>query len=357
MQNSDSFGINCFPFTIKNILLFLFIGAGIGLVLGMPLWILQGAAIQTALNLLVILFLIVFSIWLALSIVRTLVRTAHSHVRFGIPLVLLLFVSADVVFRFHPQMDAIPRTGLEESTALEFVRLCIPDFRQTVLLAPWLLLYTAFIGWIVGRMRVVQNVRIPYTRKIFHFFIFTLAAVLQPAFGLSSVVLFGFVAGLAISYAALRGPGFPFYEAIARQTDAPHSTFFVTVPLLSTAVGGVVANLISIRFAPIGYLITGWGDAIAEPVGSRWGRHWYKVPGLDGIHVTRSLEGSLSILLVGTAVSYFWCLLTGMPPSLAFKTALLCAVIGTVVEGISNHGLDNFTIQAAVTAAAAWVVR
>jgi phytol kinase len=303
----------------------------------------------------IILGFIFFCVWLSLKLTEIVQGTTKKHVRLGVPAFTCAFIAVDLVFWFMPAASVIPPIHTDQRIILDFIRLCIPSFETVVLLTPGLTLYGAFIGWVIGWMRVEKDVRIPHTRKIFHFLIFTMAAGLQPAFGLSSVILFGCVVGLTIVYAVLRGAGFPFYEAIARLTDAPHSTFFVTVPLLSTAVGGIAANVISTHFAPIGYLITGWGDAVAEPVGLRWGRHRYKVPSLDGIHVTRSLEGSLSILAVGGLAAYFWCLLTGMAPGPALKMALVCASVGTLVEGVSNHGLDNFTIQAAVTAAAVWL--
>jgi phytol kinase len=313
------------------------------------------AWIQYGFSAVLIAGILVFSFWLSLKMGMIVLGTSRKHVRLGIPLLIYAFVAVDILFWFLPRAIVIPRIHTDQRIILDFIRLCIPSFGTVVLLTPGLTLYAVFIGWVIGWMRTEKNVSIPFTRKIFHFLIFTMAAGLQPAFGLSSVILFGFVAGLTILYAVLRGAGFPFYEAIARTTDAPHSTFFVTVPFLSTAVGGVAANIISIHYAPIGYLITGWGDAVAEPVGLRWGRHRYKVPALDGIRVTRSLEGSLSILIVGGLVTYFWCLMTGMDPGSALKMAVVCASVGTAVEGVSNHGLDNFTIQAAVTAAAVWL--
>ena len=44
--------------------------------------------------------------------------------------------------------------------------------------------------------------------------------------------------------AVWRSEGFPFYEAIARPSDAPQRTLFVLVPLATTAVGGVASNLL-----------------------------------------------------------------------------------------------------------------
>ena len=301
----------------------------------------------------ILVFPAALALWLSRHFVRNMLGSARGDVRFGIPLVVSMFTATDMLYWLYP--------GLRESAVAGwcgmpgFLRECIPDFATVALLAPVFALYTACTAHAVGWMRVKRGMRIPSTRKVFHFFIFTLAAVLQPAVGLSGVALFGVVVGMAVAYAVLRGQGFPFYEAIARQTDAPHSTFFVTVPFLSTAAGGLAANAISVHFAPIGYLITGWGDAVAEPVGSRWGRHTYSVPSLDGIRAYRSIEGSLSILVVGGMASFFWCMLVGMPWPAALKTASACALSGTFVEAVSNHGLDNFTIQATVTAVASWV--
>ncbi len=354
------------PSRLNQFLLRCFLSAGLAFTLGTSFWAgpgrwLEGVGRARAWNngaahglaLVSLIFPAAVAFWLSRRLARDVMGSVRKDIRAGIPLAVALVAAMDLAYWLFPGMREAALFGF--GTGADFLRMCVPDFAAIALLTPVLVLYTGFMAQAVGWMRLDRGMRIPYTRKVFHFFIFTMAAVLQPAFGLSSVVLFGAVVGLAVVYAVLRGNGFPFYEAIARQTDAPHSTFFVTVPLLSTAAGGVVANLISVHFAPIGYLITGWGDAVAEPIGSRWGRHTYRVPSLDGIHVRRSIEGSVSILLVGGLVSFVWCLLVGMPGPAAMKTASACAVAGTLVEAVSNHGLDNFTIQVAVTLVALWV--
>jgi phytol kinase len=119
---------------------------------------------------------------------------------------------------------------------------------------------------------------------------------------------------------------------------------FIVVPLVMTAVGGLASALIAGPYAGVGYLVTGWGDAVGEPVGSRWGRHRYRVPSLGGVAAERSLEGSAAVFVAAflAAAVALWGI--GVGPGLVV-TALACAVTGAAAEAISNHGLDNFTVQ------------
>lgn len=226
------------------------------------------------------------------------------------------------------------------------------DVRSIILLSPIFLLYAAFSGYFAGWLRLRKGIRTPYTRKIFHFTIFTMAAILQLTCGFATVVLFGSIVSLVVLYACFRGTGFGFYEAMARPKDEPHRTLFIIIPLVCTALGGVVSNLLFTKFAPIGYIVAGWGDAVGEPVGTRWGRHRYRVPSLGGVKATRSLEGSLAVCFMGIFVAFWGLLYMGLIPLHALQVALFCGIVGAVVEAFSNHGLDNFTIQVAVTATA-----
>jgi len=182
--------------------------------------------------------------------------------------------------------------------------------------------------------------------------IFTMAAILQLAFGYAAVVLFGSLVSLVVLYACYRGKGFGFYEALARPKDAPHRTLFIIIPLVSTALGGVLSNLFFSQSAAIGIMVAGWGDAVGEPVGTRWGRHQYRVPSLGGVKATRSLEGSIAVCLMGTFVAFWSLYYLGLTPFHALIGVLLCGIVGSVVEAFSNHGLDNLTIQVAVSATA-----
>jgi phytol kinase len=155
--------------------------------------------------------------------------------------------------------------------------------------------------------------------------------------------------------AVLRGEGHPLYEALARPTDLPHPHRFVLVPLLTTALGGGAANLLFPGYAYVGYLVCGWGDAVGEPVGTRWGRRRFRVPSMAGVSATRSLEGSVAVLLAGTLAALIGLLAAGRPPAEAAAMAAAAGLAGAVVEAISTHGLDNLTVQVAASAAA-WLV-
>ena len=125
-----------------------------------------------------------------------------------------------------------------------------------------------------------------------------------------------------------------------------------TGKLATTAVGGLSANLLFGAAAPIGYLVAGWGDAIAEPVGARWGRHRYRVPSIAGVPATRSLEGSAAVLCVGSLAAFVGLGLAGVPTPFALAVAAACGAAGAIVEAASNHGLDNLTVQLAAAGTA-----
>ena len=200
----------------------------------------------------------------------------------------------------------------------------------------------AFVGW----LRVKQRVRIPYTRKIFHFIIFSAAGLLQYYYGLQAVSLMGGMVFLLVLVAVFFGDKIWFYQALARETDAPHQKKFIILPLLATAIGGIIANILFPETAFIGYFVGGWGDAIGEPVGTRWGKHRYTVPTLFGVKATRSLEGSSAVFIMSATIATLCILqLTALPFAMAILFGIICGLSAAVIEAISSHGLDNLTIQ------------
>jgi phytol kinase len=152
---------------------------------------------------------------------------------------------------------------------------------------------------------------------------------------------------LVLAYAVARGGGHPLYEAIAREQDAPHRTYYIVVPYFATLVGGLASNLLFGHAAVVGYLVGGLGDAAGEPVGTRWGRHRYPVPGLGAVRTTRSVEGSLAVLaasLVAAAAG------VALGPQLhftprSFAALPVVAAACALVEAASPHGWDNLTMQ------------
>lgn len=223
----------------------------------------------------------------------------------------------------------------------------VPDIATAALLVPVGLFAAGLAGALAGWMRAKRGISTPYTRKTFHFVIFSAAAGVHLWKGPAGVAVFGSAVALVVVYAVARGEGHALYEALARPSDAPHRTLFILVPLATTALGGVAANLLSPGYGFVGYLVAGWGDALGEPVGTRWGRHRYRVPTLAGVAASRSLEGSAAVLAGGLAAAFAGLLLAGVEPGPALRAAALAAAAGAAVEAVSSHGLDNLTVQAA----------
>ena len=208
------------------------------------------------------------------------------------------------------------------------------------------ILLTILAAYLAGWMKIKKHIRTPYTRKTFHFIIFSAAGVIQYFYGLHAVSLMGMIVSLIVLMSVAAGEKFWLYKALARETDAPHEKKFIVVPLIATALGGILSNIFFPVTAYIGYFVGGWGDAVGEPVGTKWGRHRYTVPTLFGVKATRSIEGSFAVMFVSTLIS-FVCLINFSTFSIndVLIASLVCGIGSACVEAISSHGLDNLTIQ------------
>jgi phytol kinase len=207
-----------------------------------------------------------------------------------------------------------------------------------------------FAGWLQRR-----GARTGYTRKVFHFLIFSTVAMLEWRLGTPAVCLFGAACTVAVFAAVWFGPGHVLYEAIARPNDVPHRTLFVVVPYCATLIGGVASNLAFGPVAVAGYLVTGLGDAIGEPVGTMFGAHRYRVRSLSSVPAMRTLEGSAAVFLMSAAALL---LAAGVSPAIslghvAVGKVLAIAAASAAVEAVSPHGWDNLTMQI-VPSALAW---
>lgn len=199
-----------------------------------------------------------------------------------------------------------------------------------------------------------RGVRVAYTRKVFHFGIFTGAGAVHAVWGLPGTNVYGGVVAVVVLVAVWLGDGCALYEALARDSDRPHRSLFILVPLATTAVGGLASALLAGPYATVGYLVAGWGDAVGEPMGSRWGRHRFRVPSLAGVPAQRSWEGSGAVLVASWLAATV--ALGALGAQHLLLVALACAVVGTVVEALSHHGLDNLTIQVAASLTALWLL-
>jgi len=222
-----------------------------------------------------------------------------------------------------------------------------PSLKAIILGGPpglvWAYACLYFAGWLKRH----KGLKTGYTRKIFHFLIFMSAAGIDLIWGLPGVFLLGASTSLIILYALIRGNGHLLYEAMAREKDAPYRTYYIVAPYFATLIGGLTSNLLFGHAAFFGYLVTGIGDAIGEPVGVRFGRHVYRVLSLSKVKSFRSLEGSGAVFLSSVAMILLGVVLNpqfGLNPALAWKIPLL-ALICTIVEAVSPHGWDNATLQ------------
>jgi len=209
------------------------------------------------------------------------------------------------------------------------------------------LLWAYLCLYFAGYLKRNKGLKTGYTRKVFHFLIFSSAVLVQSVWGTPILCLFGGMTTLVVFYAVFRGEGHPLYEAMAREKDTPHRTHYIIVPYFATLLGGLTSNILFGGVAIVGYLVAGLADAIAEPVGTRFGRHTYRVPSFRRVRSTRSLEGSASVFLACLPAIALGVLLC---PELALTsgsllTVPLLAAACTVLEAVSPHGWDNATMQ------------
>ena len=233
----------------------------------------------------------------------------------------------------------------------EFLLRLFPPFPQIL----GVLSVSAFVilagGGLAGSLKRHANWPTGYTRKLFHFFIFFSAAGLHLWGGMPAVNVLGVGMGVFVLWAVKAGDGNFFFEAMAREKDFPRRGYFVIIPYVATAVGGLTSNLLFGACAVMGYALCGAADAVAEPVGVRFGKHKYSVPSLKKVKTSeRSIEGSLSVLIVSLVLSFlFFRFFYGMAVIHAGLGSLLLSLVLVFVEALSFHGADNFSVQVAAS--------
>lgn len=206
-------------------------------------------------------------------------------------------------------------------------------------------------GFLSGFLKQRAGWATGYTRKLFHFLIFFTAVGLHLWRGMPAVNILGAGMGIYVFLIVRAGDGNYFFEALAREKDSPRRGYFIILPYITTALGGLLSNVFFGAFAIMGYLVGGAADAVAEPIGVRLGRHRYRVPSLKKVAVSeRSVEGSASVFVVAfllSAAAFF--LLYHLSFSYSLLSAVLLAGLIAGVEAVSPHGADNLTIQVAAS--------
>jgi phytol kinase len=93
------------------------------------------------------------------------------------------------------------------------------------------------------------------------------------------------------------------------------------------------------QYAVLGVLVMTWGDGLAAVIGQRFGRHPYKVWGMQ-----KSWEGSLTMASVSCIVSslIFLGVQGNVWQTWVFPVAI--ALVATGLEAFSMFGIDNLTV-------------
>jgi phytol kinase len=125
-------------------------------------------------------------------------------------------------------------------------------------------------------------------------------------------------------------------------------TFFYAV-----SIGVLISGFwqTSPHYAVMGVLIMTWGDGLAALIGQRWGKHPYKLWGMQ-----KSWEGSLTMGLVSYFVSS--AVLFAVQGNIwqTWLISLAIALIATSLEAFSKWGIDNLTVPLGSAIAAAFLI-
>ncbi len=213
----------------------------------------------------------------------------------------------------------------------------------------------AFIGlvvgvWLVtGRLRLADWLRSGDSRKINHVVVLAggacwfgwdepnAARVGSLTAGLLLLLLVGLTCWLR------RRPPFSWaFAGNTRPSDAPHEALFFWSSWLAAFVALFVIQVVvwDNRVTRLAALVLGIGDGLGEPIGSRWGRMRYPVPGGG----SRSLEGSLAVAIGAFAVLVA---AEGLSGGMFVLASAAVALAVALVEAVSPRGLDNFTVPLA----------
>lgn len=87
----------------------------------------------------------------------------------------------------------------------------------------------------------------------------------------------------------------------------------------------------------IGILSMGYGDGFAAVVGTRYGKHEFKVLGYK-----KSLEGTITMFFMCSTLSYIIMMILGITNS--FWMSVIMGLVATAAEILTPMGFDNITV-------------
>lgn len=219
-------------------------------------------------------------------------------------------------------------------------------------LAEFILLH--IIAFFEGLMVVKGGVKVNYTRKLNHFFVFFLPFIIKIYIPFTENLL-TMILMVVISMATFLIYIKPvrtrvklfgmMYAAFDRPEDRPHTmrwlftqylaTYMVAVPLYFYFHSIHIPQLLMLII-----LVNAIGDGLAEPVGVTWGKHKYKVKALFTRQTyTRSIEGSACVFITAVLVLLGFHSIFTAPQLVAALVVFPIAV--TLAEAYSPHTWDS----------------
>ena len=201
---------------------------------------------------------------------------------------------------------------------------------QIGLVLAWL----GVIGLIAEGLYLTKSVSSETTRKIVHIGV---GNVILLAWWLQTPAWMGITASVVFSLVALLSYWLPILPGINSVGRTSLGTFFYAVSIgLLTAAFWEQGHP---EFAALGILTMTWGDGMAALIGQAYGRHPYKVWGIQ-----KSWEGSAAMLMASLLAGYSVLgIVYGFTVS-SFAIALLTAVCASGLEAFSKIGIDNLTV-------------
>ena len=221
-----------------------------------------------------------------------------------------------------------------------------PSWSLIIWLFPLSFIWSIFALALAGFCKKNLHWKTGYTRKLFHFLIFGSAVLYQQFLGLQGVFVLGWSVTIILIFACIKGKGNILYEALAREKDAPHRTKYIVFSYVATFLGGVLSNLFFGKLAIFGYAVTGIADAVAEPIGTMFGKHFYNVFSFHSNKISqRSIEGSMSVLLSSFIVYYLMFFFFFFLVEISVLKIVLISIICMLTEALSPSGFDNLLLQ------------
>lgn len=210
------------------------------------------------------------------------------------------------------------------------------------------------IAFFLGLWVSKKNIKVNYTRKVFHFFLFFITIFLESIFPYKGTVLTIALSG-GIFLICISTLAEPFrknsfflrnvFASIDRPEDQPYTLLWISTQLFTTYMALIIMLMWFTKYhrEPLLFivvLIAAIGDGLAEPVGIKLGRHKYKVRALfTKRSYTRSFEGSLCVFLSGILAIIV--LKQHLSP-IEFLLAMVIIPLGmTLVEALSPHTWDE----------------